>query len=164
MDNKFSIMIVDDEMIIRQSFLHWFKKDGHVVETAESGYEAMEKLEQSPFDVLFVDVKMPGMNGIELLEKVKEAYPETIVVIITAYGSIETAVQAMKLGAADYLLKPFKPEQLSLVMEKISQQKKMFSLRYMAFQNITILKVGWNNLPVLMILSANQNLCKIFLL
>jgi len=127
MDKKFSIMIVDDEMIIRKSFFHWFEKSGHMVKTAESGYEAMEKLEQSPFDLLFVDVKMPGMNGIELLENVKEAYPETIVVIITAYGSIETAVQAMKLGAADYLLKPFKPEQLSLVMEKISQQKKMFS-------------------------------------
>ena len=120
-------MIVDDEEIIRESFLHWFEKLGHRVEAAPSGSEALEKLEKSPFEVLFVDIKMPGMDGIELLGKVKEEYPETIVVIITAYGSIETAVKAMKMGATDYLLKPFKPEQLSLVLEKIAHQRKLIS-------------------------------------
>ena len=120
-------MIVDDEEIIRESFLHWFEKLGHRVEAAASGAEALEKLEKSPFEVLFVDIKMPGMDGIELLGKVKEEYPETIVVIITAYGSIETAVKAMKMGATDYLLKPFKPEQLSLVLEKIAHQRKLIS-------------------------------------
>jgi DNA-binding NtrC family response regulator len=127
MDKKLSIMIVDDEMIIRESFLHWFEKYGHVVGVASSGAEALEKLETFPFEVLFVDIKMPGMDGIELLERVKDDYPDTIVIIITAYGSIETAVKAMKMGAADYLLKPFKPEQLSLVMEKVSYQKKLAS-------------------------------------
>jgi DNA-binding NtrC family response regulator len=127
MDKKTSIMIVDDEEIIRESFLHWFEKLGHRVEAAASGLEALEKLEKSPFEVLFVDIKMPGMDGIELLGKVKEEYPETIVVIITAYGSIETAVKAMKMGATDYLLKPFKPEQLSLVLEKIAHQRKLIS-------------------------------------
>ncbi len=118
-------MIVDDEMIVRESFLHWFEKLGHKVDTAASGFEALEKLEKIPFDVLFVDIKMPGMDGIELLEKIKEKYPDSNVVIITAYGSIETAVNAMKMGASDYLLKPFKPAQLSLVMEKIFQQKRL---------------------------------------
>ena len=127
MDKKMKIMIVDDEMIIRESFRHWFEKIGHGVETAASGFEALEKLGKFPFEVLFVDIKMPGMNGIELLGRVKEEYPDTIVIIITAYGSIETAVNAMKLGATDYLLKPFKPEQLSLVMEKVAQQKKLIS-------------------------------------
>ena len=127
MDKKTNIMIVDDEEIIRESFLHWFEKLGHRVEAAASGAEALEKLERSPFEVLFVDIKMPGMDGIELLGKVKEEYPETIVVIITAYGSIETAVKAMKMGATDYLLKPFKPEQLSLVLEKIAHQRKLIS-------------------------------------
>jgi two-component system response regulator HydG len=93
--------------------------------TAGSGFEALEKLKQYPFDLLFVDIKMPGMDGIELLEWVKKNYPETFVVIITAYGSIESSVKAMKMGASDYLLKPFKPDQLNLVMEKISQQKKL---------------------------------------
>jgi len=127
MDEKMHIMIVDDEMIVRESFRQWFEKVGHTSETAASGYEALEKLEVSPFDLLFVDIKMPGMDGIELLEKVKAAYPETLVIIITAYGSIESAVKAMKLGAADYLMKPFKPDQLSLTMEKIAQRKKLVS-------------------------------------
>jgi DNA-binding NtrC family response regulator len=127
MDSKMRIMIVDDEMIVRESFFHWFEKMGHTVDTAASGFEALGKLETIPFDILFVDIKMPKMSGIELLEKIKEEYPDTTVVIITAYGSIETAVKAMKLGASDYLLKPFKPDQLSLVMEKIQQQRKLAS-------------------------------------
>ena len=127
MDDKMNIMIVDDEKIVRESLFHWFAKIGHTVEKASSGFEALEKLEKNPFDLLFVDIKMPEMSGIELLEKVKTEYPETSVIIITAYGSIETAVKAMKLGASDYLLKPFKPDYLSLVMEKITQQIKLES-------------------------------------
>jgi len=125
MDEKMSIMVVDDEEIVRESLFHWFKKYGHMVETASSGFEALDKLETYPFQLLFVDIKMPGMDGIELLEKVKTEYPDTIVIIITAYGSIESAVKAMRIGASDYLLKPFKPDQLSLVMERISHQKKL---------------------------------------
>jgi two-component system response regulator HydG len=127
MDKKTSIMVVDDEEIIRESLFHWFKKYDHIVETASSGFEALEKLEKYPYQLLFVDIKMPGMDGIELLEKIKQEYPDTIVVIITAYGSIESAVKAMRIGAHDYLLKPFKPDQLSLVMERISVQKKLVS-------------------------------------
>ena len=125
MNEQMRILIVDDEMIVRESLFHWFKKSGHNVDAASSGLEALEKLEKFPFEILFVDIKMPVMNGIELLEKVKEEYPDTIVIIITAYGSIETAIKAMKLGASDYLLKPFKPDQLALVMEKIASQKKL---------------------------------------
>ena len=127
MDEKMSIMVVDDELIIRESFLHWFEKLGHMVEAAASGFEALEKLERYPFELLFVDVKMPGMDGIELLGKVKQEYPDTIIIIITAYGSIDTAVNAMKMGAADYLLKPFKPDQLSLVLEKVANQRRLVS-------------------------------------
>ena len=127
MDKKMSIMVVDDEEIVRKSLFHWFKKYGHLVETASSGFDALEKLEKYPFQLLFVDIKMPGMDGIELLEKVKTEYPDTLVIIITAYGSIESAVKAMRIGATDYLLKPFKPDQLSLVMERISVQKRLVS-------------------------------------
>jgi len=125
MDEKMSIMVVDDEEIVRESLFHWFKKYGYAVETASSGFEALDKLEKHPFQLLFVDIKMPGMDGIELLEKVKAEYPDTIVIIITAYGSIESAVKAMRIGASDYLLKPFKPDQLSLVMERASHQKRL---------------------------------------
>ena len=125
MDEKMRIMIVDDEKIVRESLFHWFEKGGHAVVTAASGLEALEKLRDSAYDLMFVDIKMPGMDGIELLGRIKAEYPDTAVVIITAYGSIESAISAMKKGAGDYLLKPFKPDQLSLVMEKIMQQQKL---------------------------------------
>lgn len=125
MNRRMRVMVVDDEMIIRESFFHWFQKSGYIVDTAESGLKALEKLETNEFDVLFADIRMPKMSGIELLEKVKASYPDTMVVIITAYGSIDTAVKAMKMGASDYLLKPFRPDQLSLLMEKLDQQKEL---------------------------------------
>ena len=124
MDEKMSIMVVDDEKIVRESLFFWFEKAGYTVDTASSGFEALEKLETYPFDIMFVDIKMPGMDGIQLLEKIKTDYPDTDVIIITAYGSIESAIKAMKTGASDYLLKPFKPNYLSLVMEKIMQQRR----------------------------------------
>ncbi len=127
MGEKMTIMVVDDEMIVRESLFQWFKKYGHEVETASSAFEALERLREFPFELLFIDIKMPGMNGMELLEEVKKEYPDTIVIIMTAYGSIETAVQAMKMGASDYLLKPFKPDQLSLVMEKAAHQHRLSS-------------------------------------
>jgi two-component system response regulator HydG len=132
---KASIMIVDDEKIVRESLFHWFNKIGHAAETAESGAEALKKLKRRSFDILFVDMKMPGMGGLELLGRIRESYPDTAVVIITAYGSIDTAIQAMKIGASDYLMKPFEPEQLSLVMEKVMHQKRLSSeCRYLRGQ------------------------------
>ncbi|MDY6880493.1 MAG: sigma-54 dependent transcriptional regulator [Desulfatiglans sp.] len=125
MNDTMRIMIVDDEKIVRESLYQWFKRYGHVVEAASSGREALMKLEEVAFDIMFVDIKMPEMDGLELLGKVKEAYPDTTVVIITAYGSIESAVEAMKIGASDYLLKPFKPDQLNLLIEKIANQRKL---------------------------------------
>ena len=131
MDGKMKIMVVDDEMIVRESLYHWFERAGHFVESAASGFEALDKLEKTPFDVLFVDIKMPKMDGIELLRRVKASYPNTIVIIITAYGSVESAVEAMKIGADDYLLKPFRPDQLALVIEKtVSQMKLACKYRY----------------------------------
>jgi len=120
-------MVVDDENIVRESLFFWFEKAGYTVDTAASGLEALKKIEAYPFDIMFVDIKMPGMDGIQLLEKIKLEYPDTAVIIITAYGSIESAISAMKAGASDYLLKPFKPKYLSLVMEKIMQQKRLTS-------------------------------------
>lgn len=127
MNQNMKILIVDDERVVRESLYHWFSREGYETGTAENGEEALQKLAKENFDTLFVDMKMPGMGGFELLQTVKALYPDTAVVIITAYGSIDSAVQAMKIGASDYLLKPFKPDQLSLVMEKISQQIKLTS-------------------------------------
>ena len=125
MNSKLRILIVDDERIVRESFKHWFVNAGHMVGTAASADEALVRLASEVYDLLFVDIKMPGKSGLELLEQVRQEFPEASVVIITAYGSIESAVQAMKMGASDYLLKPFKPEQLNLVLEKIIQQRRL---------------------------------------
>jgi len=125
MVDKVRILVVDDELVIRESLHGWLKKSGYQVETAEGGSAALAMLEKIPYDLLFLDIMMPVMSGIEVLEVVKEEYPQTLVVMITAYGSVETAVQAMKRGAVDYLMKPFDPDQLSLLTEKLMQQKRI---------------------------------------
>lgn len=117
--NSTKILIVDDELIMRESLSGWLERDGHSVTTASSGEEAMERLQQTRFDILLVDIKMEGMSGLQLLSKVKENDPDVAVVMITAYGSIPTAIEAMKNGAYDYMLKPFDPNELGMLIEKI---------------------------------------------
>ena len=117
------ILIVDDELIVRESLADWLKRDGHKVDTAASGEEALEKCKKTRFDILLVDIKMEGMDGIELLKRVKEDDPDVAVVMITAYGSIPSAIEAMKSGAHDYLLKPFDPDELGVVIEKIIEEQ-----------------------------------------
>ncbi len=119
------IMVVDDEETICEALMAWFVKDGYLVETALSGAEALALLEKREFDIFLVDVKMPGMDGIELLSRIKEKQPEGVVIMMTAHGSIQTAVEAMKRGAGDYLCKPFDPDSLSLLMERVMTHKKL---------------------------------------
>ena len=125
MRSELTVMVVDDELIVRESLKGWLEKFGYGIDTAADAREAVEKLEKEDFDLLFVDIKMPGMDGIELLKKVKEDRPDVIVVMITAHGSIESAIEAMKAGASDYLMKPFDPEDLELLVEKLVQTKKL---------------------------------------
>ena len=113
------ILIVDDELIMRESLARWLERDGHDIDTASSGEEAMEKLKGTHFDILLVDIKMEGISGLDVLKHVKDSDPEVAVVMITAYGSISTAIEAMKNGAQDYLLKPFDPNELGVLIEKI---------------------------------------------
>ncbi|MBN1830494.1 MAG: sigma-54-dependent Fis family transcriptional regulator [Deltaproteobacteria bacterium] len=117
---KTKILIVDDELIMRESLAGWLERDGHEVTKTASGEEALEVLKESRFDILLVDIKMEGMSGLDLLKQVKESDPEVSVVMITAYGSISTAIEAMKNGAYDYLLKPFEPDELGVLIEKIT--------------------------------------------
>ena len=131
--SKTRIMVVDDELIIRESLAGWLERDGHTVDMAASGEEALEKLSAQHFDILLVDIKMEGMGGLDLLKAVNERGLDTDVVMITAYGSISTAIEAMKRGAVEYLLKPFDPEEIGLLIEKIidrqAQQKENLYLR-----------------------------------
>lgn len=113
------ILIVDDEKIMRESLAGWLQRDGHEVETAKSGEEALEKLNVARYQILLLDIKMEGISGLEVLKNVRESDPDVAVIMITAYGSISTAIEAMKNGAADYLLKPFDPNELGVLIEKI---------------------------------------------
>jgi two-component system response regulator HydG len=125
MMGRIRILVVDDELIVRESLVGWLKKSGYEVSAAEGGHKAVEMLAAEDYDLVFVDLKMPDISGIEVLEHVRANYPQSMVVMITAYGSVETAVQAMKAGANDYLMKPFEPEQLALLVEKLLQQKRL---------------------------------------
>jgi DNA-binding NtrC family response regulator len=121
--DKTKILIVDDEMIMRESLAGWLQRDGHEVASAASGEDAIKILQNSRFDILLVDIKMEGMSGLEVLRLVKESDPEVAVVMITAYGSISTAIEAMKNGAYDYLLKPFDPDALGVLIDKIIEHQ-----------------------------------------
>jgi DNA-binding NtrC family response regulator len=121
--NNTKILIVDDELIMRESLAGWLERDEYKVDTAASGEEALKKLTQSRFDIMLVDIKMEGMSGLDVLRQVKNDEPDVAVVMITAYGSISTAIEAMKNGADDYLLKPFDPNELGILIEKIVAQQ-----------------------------------------
>jgi two-component system, NtrC family, response regulator HydG len=119
------ILVVDDEEPICEALTAWLVKDGYYVDTAFSGPAALERIEQRLFDLYLVDIKMPGMDGIELLGRIKEKQADANVIMITAHGSIQTAVEAMKLGACDYICKPFDPEELSLLIERVSANQAL---------------------------------------
>ncbi len=117
------ILIVDDELIMRESLAGWLERDGYRVDKASSGEEALDRLKEIRFDIILLDIKMEGMSGLDVLRRVKEDDPDAAVVMITAYGSISTAIEAMKNGAYDYMLKPFDPGELGVLIEKILRQQ-----------------------------------------
>ncbi|HDZ22939.1 MAG TPA: sigma-54-dependent Fis family transcriptional regulator, partial [Desulfobacteraceae bacterium] len=117
------ILIVDDELIMRESLAGWLERDGHQVDKAASGEEALEMLENIRYDILLLDIKMDGMSGLDVLKRVHENDPDVAIVMITAYGSVSTAIEAMKNGAFDYLMKPFDPNEQGLLIEKIMDRQ-----------------------------------------
>jgi DNA-binding NtrC family response regulator len=121
--NPVKILIVDDELIMRESLAGWLERDGHEVDKADSGEKALQIITEARYDILLVDIKMEGMSGLELLKIVKENDPDVEVVMITAFGSIATSIEAMKNGAFDYLLKPFDPNELGVIIDRIVESK-----------------------------------------
>jgi DNA-binding NtrC family response regulator len=124
-NEKTRILVVDDEEIVRESLGGWLEKDGYSVSSAPDGRSAVERLKAEKWNVLLVDLKMPGMDGLQVLEEARKLQPDAAAVIMTAYATVDTAVSAMKLGAFDYLVKPFDPEELSLMMQKIVTQQAL---------------------------------------
>ncbi len=99
------VLIVDDESSVSDSLLNWFRKDGFRTATAENATAALTKLQEGSWDIVLLDIRMPGMDGIELQRRIHEIDPDIAVIMITAYASVETAVQALKQGAFDYVTK-----------------------------------------------------------
>ncbi len=122
MEKKIAILIVDDEESVRESLNLWFTEDGYRVECAENAKEALFKLESDVFDIILTDLKMPGMDGLELLQRIKTLNKDSIIIVMTAFATVDTAVKALKEGAFDYVTKPFDPDDLSHLIRNATKQ------------------------------------------
>ena len=125
MRGKAKVLVVDDEQLVRESLRDWLTESGYEVFTAENGSQALELIEKERLGIVLADLVMPGMDGIELMKRAKETHPNVAVIIITAYGSIATAIAAMKEGAYDYIEKPFCPERMELLVEKLVEHQNL---------------------------------------
>ena len=122
MPNRVSILIVDDEESVRDSLYNWFIDDGYRVECAENAKKALSLLDEKEFDIVLADIKMPGMDGMEMHRRIRALPRVPIVIIMTAFASVDTAVQALKEGAFDYVTKPFDPDDLSHLIRNAATQ------------------------------------------
>ncbi|HUT83013.1 MAG TPA: sigma-54 dependent transcriptional regulator [Thermodesulfobacteriota bacterium] len=125
MEKDVNILVVDDEEIVRESLCSWLKEDGYQAEAVEDGFKALDIIKKKPWNVLFVDLKMPGMDGLEVMRRAKALQPDVPIIIITAYATVNTAVEAMKEGAYDYLVKPFNPEEISLIIRRLIEKQAL---------------------------------------
>jgi two-component system response regulator PilR (NtrC family) len=120
-----TILIVDDEQSMRDFLAIMLRKEGHEVVTVEDGNDAIKAIEEDIYDLVITDIKMPGIDGLQVLRSVKRISPNTLVIVITAYSSTEDAVLAMKQGALDYITKPFEIEKIKLVIKNALDRKKL---------------------------------------
>src|ERR1035438_1548762 len=121
---KGKILIVDDELVVRDSLGKWFSSEGFTARPVGSGREALEAIQQNQYDIALIDIKMPGMDGMELQARLREADADITVIIMTGYASVDTAVQALKLGAYDYITKPVDPDELSHLVANALEHKR----------------------------------------
>ncbi|OHE23736.1 MAG: Fis family transcriptional regulator [Syntrophus sp. GWC2_56_31] len=122
---EIGILIVDDEPSVRDSLYQWFKDDGYRVDTAADAASALKKLQENPWDIILLDIKMPGMDGIELQNRIKQIDKNIVTIIITAYASVDTAIQALKDGAFDYVTKPIDPDDLSKLIRNAIDKRRL---------------------------------------
>ena len=119
------ILIVDDEDIVVRSCLRILGGGSYVVDSARDGNEALRKVEETDYDIMVLDIMMPGIDGIEVLQQVKERFPDIDVIMVTGLSQVDTAVKAMKLGAFDYISKPFDPDELKLVVDRALERRQL---------------------------------------
>ena len=123
--NPAHILVVDDEFSVRDSLGSWFRKDGHDVRVAANAKEALQEMESSRFDVAIVDIKMPGMDGVELQKRIHAIDADIAVIMITAFASVDTAVRTLKQGAFDYVMKPVDPDKLSHLVRRALEHRRL---------------------------------------
>ncbi len=122
--NRGKVLVIDDESIVRTSCKRILSPDGYEVRLASNAFEGIKMLEQEQFDLVLTDLKMPDMDGISVLETIKQRWPQTQVIVITGYQTVDTAVKAIKLGAFDYIEKPFTPDALASAVASAMDSKK----------------------------------------
>ena len=120
-----SILIVDDELSVRDSLGKWFKEDGYRVGSAENANRALSLMNDGPWDIILLDIKMPGMDGLELQKRLKEIDKNATIIMVTAFAAVDSAVQALKEGAFDYVTKPVDPEHLSHLVQNALRTRKL---------------------------------------
>jgi DNA-binding NtrC family response regulator len=123
--SEIGILVVDDELIVRESLTKWFREDGFRVDAAENAAAALRKLQAGNWNIMLVDIKMPGMDGIELLQRVRQTNKDVVIIVITAFATVDTAVKALKEGAFDYITKPIDPDYLNHMVDKALQQQQL---------------------------------------
>ena len=124
MKDKASILIVDDEEVVRRSHLRSLADTGCHAQAAGDGQEAIRFMEQAPFDVVLLDLRMPGLDGMDVLKTIKERWPDSEVVVITGYPTIESAKEAVRLGANNYIAKPVGPDEVIKAANDAINQKR----------------------------------------
>jgi DNA-binding NtrC family response regulator len=128
MKKSWPILVVDDEDVMCESMAAWLREDGYRVDTAPNGLKALELAKAADYAICFVDLKMPGgMDGIETMMEIRRIRPDASVIIITAYATVDTAIQAMKEGAQEYIVKPCNPQEISMLVSRILKLKKLQS-------------------------------------
>ena len=125
MKSHWRILVVDDEEVMCESLAAWLREDGYVVDTAPDGSQAVEMARQREYAIYFVDLKMPGIDGIETMMQIRRLQPGASIIIITAYATVDTAITAMKEGAQEYIVKPCNPEEISLLVSRLIKFKNL---------------------------------------
>ena len=123
-NHKTSILVIDDEEVVRHSHLRVLSGPGCTVATADGGMTGLQALEASAYDLVLLDLRMPGMDGLEVLRQIKSRWPECEVVVVTGYPTIESAKEAVRLGAYDYLAKPVEPDRVIDTAHSAVRQKR----------------------------------------
>ncbi len=149
---RFKILIVDDEEVIRNSISLYLRREGYQVEMCANGEQGLRKIESDPPDLVLLDMKLPGLGGLEILKRAKEVREDLIIIMITAYGSIESAVQAMKVGAYDYISKPLDLDELDVIIKKgletVRLKKEVSLLRKERFDRFNVEYVAADSLAM----------------